>query len=261
MYRPVCRFLALVIVLVPVAQLRAESMTLAVASNFVPAAEKLVARFEQTYAHDVRLVPGSSGKLFAQIVNGAPFDVFLSADVERPARLESEGFAVAGSGFVYAQGELVLWSRDARFLGSDCMAALGEHNSARIAIANPLLAPYGLAARQALEHAQLWASVQPRLVVGENVAQALQFAAAGGAGFAFVGAAQLKSAELPAASCSSVVADGAYEPIAQQAVLLTHGAANASASAFLAFLQSDAARELIAANGYRLPANGAAGRE
>lgn len=231
----------------------ADNVSVAVASNFAPAAERLVTEFEMQTGHDVRLLRGSSGKLYAQIVNGAPFDVFLSADRARPEQLERRGFTEPGSAFLYASGTLVIWSRDSRFAGKDCWTAIDEYPETRIAIANPLLAPYGAAAKQVLQQEGRWDRLESRLVTGENVAQTLQFAVSGGAGAAFIAGSQLESAVLPAATCTTRIDAASHEPIAQHAVLLAHGRDNPGAIAFVRFLQSAAARRMIEQYGYLVP--------
>ncbi len=230
---------------------RADTLTVAVASNFARTADAISAAFQASTGHEVRIVRGSSGKLYAQIVNGAPIDVFLSADAERPKALEVRGLIKPNSRFTYATGALVLWSRDAEFAGRDCWQALRATDE-KIAIANPRLAPYGMAAQQALEREGLWDAVEDRLVYGENIAQTLQFAATGGAGAAFVARAQLYGTTLPAATCTAQVDAALHDPIAQQAVIVSR-AEGRVAAAFAAFLASREARDIIASHGYRLP--------
>jgi molybdate transport system substrate-binding protein len=190
----------------------------------------------------------STGKLYAQIVNGAPFDVLLAADSERPTRLEALDHGVAGTRFTYAIGELVLWSRRAE----NCRASLEGHGTGRIAIANPDTAPYGSAARDFLKEAGLWERVEPRLVIGENIAQALQFVATGNAELGFIAWSQLHTPALPDATCTWPVPPSTHAPIEQQAVLLARAIANTTAKRFLGFLRSDAARVIIRRHGYRL---------
>lgn len=229
---------------------RAEVLTVAVASNFAQTAERLASGFEQDSGFEVRLVTGSSGKLFAQIANGAPFDVFLSADQARPEALEQQGLGVSGSRVTYALGRLVLWSRDPEYSGRNCLDELARLGAGRLAIANPRHAPYGMAARDFLANAGLWQRLEPRLLVGENIAQTLQFAATGGARFALVAASQLLSAEVPVASCSEAIASTRHAPIRQQAVLLQRAADNRAALRFLAYLKSPAAIAVIKAAAY-----------
>ncbi len=182
------------------------------------------------------------------MINGAPFDVLLAADRERPQKLEDSGAGVAGTRFVYAVGALVLWSRQL----DDCRGSLDRPGGLRIAIANPEIAPYGAAARQFLERAGLWEEASPSLVTGENIAQTLQFVASGNAELGFIASAQLHAPSLPPAACTWPVPGTAHDPIAQEAILLRYGANNESARAFLEFLKSPRARDIILKHGYSL---------
>lgn len=197
----------------------------------------------------MRITTASTGKLYAQIVNGAPFDVLLSADAERPLRLETSGAGIAGTRFTYAFGALVLWSRQV----DDCRAALQNEDGGLVAIANPDTAPYGAAARSYLRQAGLWDALRERLVIGENISQALQFAASGNAELAFIARSQLQAPSLPASSCSWPLPDTAHDTVDQQAILLRRAAASEGAKAFLEFLRGDAGRAIILRHGYRLP--------
>ena len=243
--------LAVVVAFACIGQVSAATVTVAVASNFADTAETLGREYERTTQHDVVLVRGSSGKLFAQIVNGAPIDVFLSADRERPLELLQRENRDAGDAFVYAIGELVIWSGDPAAAGLDCSRFL-QTTSRKIALANPRLAPYGLAAREFLEQASLWERLQPQLVYGENISQALQFVASGNASVGLVARSQLLHADLPATRCRVDVPHFTHAPIEQAGIVTGHGLANPAASDFAAFLQSDAARNLIEASGYRV---------
>lgn len=230
----------------------AATVTVAVASNFADTAESIAREFEQSTQHDVVLVRGSSGKLFAQIVNDAPIDLFLSADRERPERLLQSDNRSLDDAFIYAIGELVIWSRDPAANGLDCSNFL-QTTRGKIALANPRLAPYGRAARQFLEQASLWERLQPQLVFGENIAQALQFVASGNAVAGLVARSQLRHAELPTTTCRVDVPAFAHAPIEQVAVQTRRGLDNAAAADFADYLRSDTARAIIAADGYRLP--------
>jgi hypothetical protein len=150
-----------------------ETVTVAVASNFSRTAAELSAKFAGETGIAIRISNGSTGKLYAQILNGAPFDIFLAADAERPALLEESGLAVSGSRFTYAEGALVLWSRGA----PDCLAALRDDTGGHVALANPVTAPYGKAALEFLIHEGYREMVSDRIVYGENIAQTLQFVA------------------------------------------------------------------------------------
>ena len=207
----------LLTLLTHVPALSAESLRIAVAANFTDATIQLVTRFEKQSGHSVKVSYGSTGKLFAQIKHGAPFDIFLAADKERPKRLVEEGDAVAGSRFTYAQGRLVLWSADAgRF--EDGEGYLRQGNIQRLAIANPQTAPYGLAAQQVLQRLGSWKLLSPRLVRGDSIAQTFQFTATGNAAAGLVAASQVQA--WPHKGAVWGVPQNYYDPISQQAVLL-----------------------------------------
>ncbi len=233
----------------PISATGEDVVTVAVASNFANAAAEISAAFQERTGRRVRLSTASTGKLYAQIVNGAPFDVLLAADSLRPQGLENAGAGVAGTRFTYAIGELVLWSRRAH----DCRGNLEKAGAGRVAIANPDTAPYGSAAREFLKRAGLWERVESRLVIGENVAQALQFAATGNAELGFIARAQLGLPVLPETTCEWPVPPGTHAAIEQQALLLARAASNPGAREFLEFLRGDAARVIIRRHGYRLP--------
>ncbi|NVK43222.1 MAG: molybdate ABC transporter substrate-binding protein [Oceanospirillaceae bacterium] len=226
---------------------RADEVRVAVATNFVGVMEALASRFEQQSGHQVTLSAGATGKLYAQIRQGAPFDLFFAADEERPARLEREGMTLPGSRFTYAQGELVLWSPQPALVFDDAevlSSAAFEH----LAIANPKTAPYGLAAEQTLQRLGLWERLQGRLVRGENIGQTYQFVHSGNAALGFVAKSQVySSAEYAAGSHWAVPADF-HEPIVQQVVQLQNSEA---ARALLDYVRSPEAQTLIEAFGYR----------
>lgn len=233
-------------VLTPAA--RAESATIAVAANFAAAAKSLQPLFEQRTGHALVFAFGSTGKLYAQIIHGAPFDVFLAADQERPALLEAQG-GVPGTRFTYATGRLTLWSPDPELLKDGSPTVLGGPDVRHVAIANPQLAPYGLAARQALERLGLWESVESKIVIGQDVGATYAMTATGNAQAGFVALALVLDA--PGAPGSRWDVPGElHEPLRQDAILLRHGAGNAAALAFLDFLRSDDARALIRRHGY-----------
>ncbi len=237
-------------------QVRADSLLIAVASNFALTAEKVATEFEAASGHEVLISSGSTGKLYAQIRNGAPFDVFLAADVARPEMLEIEGLGVSGTRQAYAYGRLVLWSRDTHPEGLNCQARLRGSNFGRLAIANPDTAPYGAAARQFLARSGLWERVQAHLVIGENISQTLQYVASGNAGLGLVALSQLHNKHLPAATCRWTVPSDMHDPIEQQAILLSRAAAKPAARAFLMFLHSEAGQSVVARNGYMLESRG-----
>jgi molybdate transport system substrate-binding protein len=238
--------LLLGLVVVPVA---AEEIRVAVASNFANAIKEIAARFERQSGHRVTLVFGSTGKHYAQIHNGAPFDAFFAADVLRPERLEREGGAIRGSRFTYAFGRLVLWSPDSEQVDARG-EVLSDSRFRHLAIANPRLAPYGRAARQVLENRGLWTRLRSRLVRGENIAQTFQFVHSGSAELGFVALSQIQQPERPLPGSHWNVPLSLYQPIEQQAVLLRDGTA---AREFLAFTRGAEARAIIGAHGYGRP--------
>lgn len=228
---------------------RAAEATVAVAANFSTAMDHLVPAFEQASGHRLTVVLGSSGKLAAQIQQGAPFDVFLSADVERPAALQAAGFAVPDSRFTYALGRLVLWSADPQAF-SDGPAYLAAGRFRHLAIANPALAPYGTAAQQALQALGVWPALQDRLVRAENIGQTYAMVAGGATPAGFVALAQLTD---PTPGSRWPVPQELHAPIRQDALLLVRGRDNPAARAFLDYLGSPPARAVITALGYDLP--------
>ena len=233
----------------------AGEVSVAVAANFTEAARELAARFEASTGHQARLSFGSTGQLYAQIRNGAPFEVFLAADSTRPARAESTGHAVQGSRFTYARGALVLVSQHAGKFG-DGPAFLESGDYKRLAIANPETAPYGLAAQQALEKLGLWSQLQHKIARGHSIAQTYQFVATGNADAGFIAQAQTVAGRATSGksfNSSWTVPTMLHDPIEQQAVLLTTGADNAAAGAFIDFLRSDDARTIITRHGYAVP--------
>ena len=244
------RLTAILLALLALPLAQAESLTIAVASNFRVPAEQIVAKFEQQTGYEVRISSASTGKLYAQIISGAPFDLLLAADSDRPLLLEKAGIGISGTRRTYAIGGLVLWSRDPANAGADCRRLLDDLDAARLAIANPKTAPYGIAAQQFLTNAGLWERVLPRLVYGENIAQALHFVATGNASFGLVAAAQLQDSRLPEGTCAWPVPAELHSPIEQQAVQIDRPDNRLAAGAFLDFLQGAAAREIIAGYGY-----------
>jgi molybdate transport system substrate-binding protein len=224
----------------------AEEIRVAVATNFSETMAALVARFEQDSEHTVLLSAGSTGNHYAQIRNGAPFEAFFSADAERPTLLEQQGIAVEGSRFLYAVGRLVLWSPRAGFVDAEGRVLDGG-NFRFLAIANPELAPYGAAARDVLMARKLWASLQPKLVRGQDIGQAYSFVHTGNAELGFVAYAQIKTPAGEAAGSYWLVPESLHRPIAQEAVLLRDVPA---ARELMEFVKSSAAREIIRSYGY-----------
>ncbi len=225
----------------------------AVAANFMSAAREIAAAFEDSTGDKPLLSFGSTGQLYAQIVQGAPFDVFLAADRERPERAERGGLAVAGSRRTYAVGRLVLFSRDpGRATGP---ASLRNADLQRLALANPALAPYGRAAVEVMRALGLEEFLQERLVIGMSVSQAHQFVRTGNAELGFLALSQVAGT---ADGSRWLVPEDLHAPIRQQAVLLESGRGNPVAARFLDFLGSETAAEILRRHGYRTEAAGGA---
>ena len=222
----------------------------AVTTSFSRLAGELVRRFEADTGHTVELASGSTGKLYAQIVNGAPFDALLAADQERPRRLEAEGLSVPGSRQVYAVGQLSLWQADGPSLGNDAVSVLRSKKFRTLAMANPRLAPYGAAALQTLQALDLSEALADRIVMGENIAQAYALVASGNASVGFIATAQLAGS--PGRGNSWPVSPELYQPIRQELVLLPRGAENPAAREFIEYLLGPAGRKRIAAAGFGL---------
>ncbi|MBV1789643.1 molybdate ABC transporter substrate-binding protein [Marinobacterium sp. D7] len=229
-------------------QVQAAEVKAAVAANFTAAAKEITTEFERQSGHSVSLSFASTGKLYTQIVNGAPFDIFLSADSSRPQLLVEKGDAVPDSLFTYAVGQLVLWSADPALIDSEGRA-LKEKKLERLAIANPKTAPYGAAAIEALEALGVWSDYESTTVRGDSIAQTYQMAYTGAVPAALVARAQIA---LDSSGSSWLIPAELYSPIRQQAVLLAKGADNEAAKALIAYLKSDQARTIIERYGYGL---------
>ncbi|WP_075184601.1 molybdate ABC transporter substrate-binding protein [Teredinibacter haidensis] len=242
------KVILLIICFLLTGQAFAAETIIAVAANFTDAMRNIVPLFEQSTGHSVKVSFGSTGKLFSQIENGAPFDVFLAADTKRPSKAEEKMLAVKGTRFTYARGKLVLWSAIPG-LFNDGEAYLKKGDFKRIAIANPKTAPYGLAAQQVLEYLSIWNVLQRKLVRGDSIAQTFQFTATRNAEIGFVALSQVKSWRGKPGSFWEIPESG-YAPIAQQAVLLKKGEKNTAAKAFLEFLKEAKAQAVIARLGY-----------
>lgn len=231
----------------------AEELNVAVAANFFGTLQKLAPKFEQASGNKLLLSSGSSGQFYTQIREGAPFDVLLSADTDRPRQLEADGLAVAGSLFTYATGTLVLWSPKAGIVDRDGKVLQGG-SYRMIGIAEPRNAPYGAAAQQVLTSLGLWDKLNQdkKLAVGENINQAWQFAATGNVDMAFVALSQVSSSGVITGSYW-LPPQSAYSPLDQDAVILTRTSKRAAAEAFLAWLRKDPdAVATIKAAGYHV---------
>jgi len=240
-------FIAAIVVVT--GQSRAGEIRVAVASNFSTTMLAITTRFESNTGHKVKLVPGSSGKHYAQIINGAPIDLFFAADIHRPEKLEKEGRTISGTRFTYALGKLVLWSPKVGKV--DFKGNVLEHGKFRhLAIANPKLAPYGKAAEEVLKSRGLLGVLGKSLVRGENIGQTFQFVESGNAELGFVAYSQLKNLARPAGGSFWEVPQVLYTPIEQQAVLLRESKIGRE---FLFFFRCDEILELIHFHGYETP--------
>lgn len=244
------RCIASVYALMAASQAAADHALVAVATNFAEAAEQLEVAYESTSENRITLTFGSTGQLYARIVNGAPYDVLLAADSERPTRLENLGVTVVGTRRIYAVGRLVLWSDDPAFVVGDGRAILDSGAFNTLAIANPLLAPYGAAAKQALHSLKLWDSLENRIVMGENVGQAHALVATGNAKLGLVSRSSVVSPRNSSPGSRWDVPASLHEPIQQELVLLMRGADNLAATDFLDFLQTERARAIVTSFGY-----------
>ena len=230
----------------------AEEVLVAVASNFAEAMDRLKEDFEAGGSYELKVSAGSTGKLYAQIVNGAPFDVFLAADQRRPRLLVEEGRASAESRFTFAVGRLTLWSPDPKRVRPDGPAALRAGSFRKLAIANPRLAPYGEAAREVLQALGQLQSLSGRLVLGENIGQAHALVATGNAELGLVSLSQVLSPRNAKPGSRWDVPARLHSPIRQDAVLLARASGNSAAKAFLSFLGSAEARSTIRRFGYEV---------
>lgn len=230
---------------------QADEVQVAVAANFTAPMQQIAAQFEKDTGHKAALSFGATGKFYAQIVNGAPFEVLVAADDETPAKLEKEGQGVAGTRFTYGIGKLVLWSTS-----PDLVDAKGEvlktANFKHLALANPKTAPYGTAAIETMTRLGLLPGLQGRFVQGENIAQTYQFILSGNAELGFVALSQVfKDGKITSGSVWIVPAS-LYEPIRQDAVLLAKGKDKPAATALLAYLKGEKGRAIIKSFGYEL---------
>ena len=227
----------------------AVEVSVAVAANFTAPMQKIATAFEQDSGHKLVLSFGSTGRFYAQISNGAPFNVLLSADDETPARLEKEGLAVPGSRFTYAVGRLVLWSKQPGLVDSGG-EVLRKGTFDKIAVADPKLAPYGAAAMHTLAKLGLQTSLSARIVQGESISQAYQFVASGNAALGFVSLAQVMVDAKIADGSAWVVPTTMHSELRQDAALLTNAKGNPAAAALMAYLKSEKAKAIIRSYGY-----------
>lgn len=243
------RRLAVLFLLLACCCARAAEVRVAVAANLAAPMQRIAAAFERDTGHKAQLAFGSTGKFYAQIRHGAPFQLLLAADEETPARLAREGFGVASSRITYAVGRLVLWSAQPGLVDGEG-AVLRAAPSHRLALADPRLAPYGAAALQVLERLGRRAAWQPRLVQGESIGQAFQFVASGNAALGFVALSQvMQDGRIPRGSAWIVPAQ-LHAPLRQDALLLNPGRHQPAAQALLDYLRSEPARAILRSHGY-----------
>jgi len=244
--------LALGFSLLSISTVHAETVSVAVAANFAVPMKIIAENFEKTSGHKVSISSGSTGKFYAQIKNGAPFDVFFAADEKTPAKLETENETVPGSRFTYAIGKLALWSAKTDRIDANGNV-LKKQSWSHLAIASPKLAPYGLAAKETLEKLHLWEAVQPKLVQGENIAQTYQFVETGNAELGFVALSQIYSDGRIQKGSAWIVPAAYYHPIRQDTVILNKGKDKAAASALMAYMKTEPALKVIRSFGYAVP--------
>jgi molybdate transport system substrate-binding protein len=231
------------------ASAQAAEVSVAVASNFSVPMRKIAQNFEVESGHKVRLSFGSTGGFYAQIKNGGPFQILVSADRETPAKLENEGLGVAGTSFTYAIGKLVLWSRQPNVVDPQGHI-LKQGQFQKLAIANPKLAPYGAAAMEALHNLGLANELRPKLVQGENINQVFQFVETENAQIGFVAMSQIFAQGKLSHGSAWMVPPNLYRPIQQDAVLLVAGQGNLAALALMNYLKSPKAKAIMSDHGY-----------
>lgn len=230
----------------------AETIKVAVAANFAAAMKELVAEFEQTSKHTVALSFASTGKFYAQIINGAPYHAFFSADQVTAEKLEAQQKAVSGSRFTYAIGALALWSAKPEVADDPLKMLTGGHFN-KLTLANPKLAPYGAAALEVLEQLELKNATRDRWVMGENIAQTFQFVATGNADLGFVALSQLVERETKKEDSYWLVPEHLHTPIRQDAQILLPGKNSAATRQLMTFVRSAAAQSIMQKHGYKTP--------
>lgn len=228
----------------------AESVLVAVAANFIPPFREIAQEFEKSTGHQLQVSGGSSGNFYTQIKNGAPFDVFFSADMERPKKLEEEGLGVKDSRFTYAIGRIVLWSSNADLIKGEETLRFKQYK--RLAMANPKTAPYGVAAMQTLQKLELWDGLQSQIVMGESIGQTMGFIESGNAQLGFVALSQIMDPKIKGKGSRWEVPATLHEPIQQDVILLTKGKENVAAKALMEFVGGAPAKAIIERYGYEL---------
>ncbi len=246
-------YLVWLIGLLPLFPLQAETIRVAVASNFLKTAQNLSQQFEAQNQHSIQLSSGSSGKLYLQITKGAPFDLFLSADRQKPQQLVTDGLAEARSIQTYALGKLSLWLKTCE---NTDISGLNNPEIRKIAIANPKLAPYGLASQQLLKKYRLWRKLKDKMIFPENISQVAQMSKIGVVNAALVATANTHTLLSNEGSCFVNIKTNDYPPIEQQLVIMTNTDKKATARQFVQYIMSDQGQTLIKNMGYLLPDSG-----
>lgn len=232
--------------------LRAEEAMVAVAANFSAPMQQIAALFQKETGHQIKLSFGASGGIYAQIKNGAPFDLFLSADQLTPQKLEAEGLGVPNSRFTYATGQLVLWSKQEGLV--DAKGHVLQNKSIQpIALANPKLAPYGAAAMETMTNLGLLKELQSKLVQGDNIAQTYQFVSTQNAQIGFVALSQVFANGKITSGSAWIVPGNLHQPIQQDVILLRKGQDNKAATALLLYLKGEQAKKIMKSFGYLSP--------
>ena len=232
--------------------LRAEEAMVAVAANFSAPMQQIAALFQKETGHQIKLSFGASGGIYAQIKNGAPFDLFLSADQLTPQKLEAEGLGVPNSRFTYATGQLVLWSKQEGLV--DAKGHVLQNKSIqRIALANPKLAPYGAAAMETMTNLGLLKELQSKLVQGDNIAQTYQFVSTQNAQIGFVALSQVFANGNITSGSAWIVPGNLHQPLQQDVILLRKGQDNKAATALLLYLKGEQAKKIMKSFGYLSP--------
>ncbi|WP_369413167.1 molybdate ABC transporter substrate-binding protein [Pseudomaricurvus albidus] len=232
----------------------ADDIHIAVASNFTSAMKEVTKAFEENTSHQVKLSFGSSGKLYAQISHGAPFELFFSADQSKPIALEKNGLAIKGSRFTYAEGSLALWTVKDSFADLT-EKTLTERKYRKLALANPRLAPYGQAAVEVLNELNLASTTRKKWVQGENISQTYQFVSTGNAELGFVALSQILNHDKGIKGSAWIIPHNLYKPIRQDAVLLMKGKSSQAAREFMSFITGNQARTIIESHGYKTSTN------
>ncbi len=245
------QLIALAAALLLAASTHAAEVKVAVAANFAQPMKEIAAEFEKETGHKVALSQGATGKFYAQISNGAPFEILLSADDETPGKLVREGKAVAGTQFTYAIGRLVLWSLDASLVDQGG-GVLKTDKFKFLSIANARVAPYGRAAVQTMQKLGVLTALEPRVVQGESITQTHQFVSSGNAQLGFVALSQVWEGGKLKSGSAWIVPEEMHEPLRQDVVLLNPGKDSKAAAALIAYLKSDKATKIIERYGYKL---------